>query len=55
MPYYTKRFWKNETEQDPVGFLGMEAFLCPLFLVCWEQTPASMTFPEFHRADSNSC
>ena len=32
----------------------MEAFLCPLFLVCREQTPASMTFPEFQRAGLNS-
>ena len=27
-----------------MGLLGTEAFLCPLFLVCREQTPASMTF-----------
>ena len=45
----------NETEQDPVGLLGTEAFLCPPYLVCREQTPASMTFPELQRADSNSC
>ena len=45
----------SETEQDPLGLLGMEAFLCPPFLVCREQTPASMTFPEFQRAGSNSC
>ena len=25
-----------ETEQDPVGLLGMEALLCPPFLVCRE-------------------
>ena len=42
-----------ETEQDPVGLLVMEAF--PLFLVCRAQTPASVTFPESQRADSNSC
>ena len=45
----------NETEKDPVGLLSMEAFLWPLFLVCREQTPASMTFPEFQQANSNSC
>ena len=28
---------------------------CPWFLVCREQTPASMTFPESQRADLNSC
>ena len=44
-----------ETKQDPMGLLGTKAFLCPLFLVCGEQSPASMTFPEFQRADSNSC
>ena len=43
------------TEQDPVGLLGLEAFLFPPFLVCREQTPASLTFPEFQREDSNSC
>ena len=37
-----------ETEQDPVGLLGMEAFLPLCFL-----TPGPMTFPEFQRADSN--
>ena len=45
----------TETKHDPVGLLGMEAFLCPMFLVCREQAPASMTFPESQRADSNSC
>ena len=38
---------RAETEQDPVGLLGMEAFQCPPFLVWREQSPASMTFPEF--------
>ena len=28
--------WTFETEQDPVGLLGTEAFLIPLFLVCRE-------------------
>ena len=44
----------SETKQDTVELRGMEAFLCPLFLVCKEQTPASMTFPEFQRAGLNS-
>ena len=35
-----------ETEQDPVQLLGTKAFLCNPFLVCWEETPTSMTFPE---------
>ena len=29
-------------------------YVSPVF-VCKEQTPASMTFLEFHRANSNSC
>ena len=37
----------SETDQDPVGLLDTQAFPCPPFLVCREQTPASMTFPEF--------
>ena len=45
---------ENETEQDPMGLLGMEDFLCPPFLICREQTSASMTFPEFQKADLNS-
>ena len=45
----------SETKQDPVVLLGTEAFLCPPFLVCREQTPASMAFPEFQRGDSSSC
>ena len=24
----------NKTKQDPVGILGMDTFLCPLFLDC---------------------
>ena len=40
-----------ETEQDLVGFLGMEAFPCPPFLVCRKQTAASMTFPASQRAN----
>lgn len=51
----TKRFWKNETEEDPKGFLGRVAFLCTLFLVYREETPASMTFSEYQIADLNSC
>ena len=43
----------GETERDPVGLLALTSFLCPPFLVCREQTPASMTFPEFQRADLN--
>lgn len=35
------------TVQAPCRFPGTEAFPCPLFLVCKEQAPASMTFPEF--------
>ena len=46
---------ESETEQDPRGLLGTEAFPCSPFLVCREQTPASMTFPESQRAGSNSC
>ena len=37
-----------ETEEDPLGLLGMEAFLSP-FLV--GKTPATVTFPKFQRAD----
>lgn len=44
-----------ETKQDPMGLLGMEAFLCLPFLVCRKQASASMTFPELQRASSNSC
>ena len=43
------------TIQEPCRLLGMEAFLCPLFLVSKERTPASMTFPEFQREDLDSC
>ena len=39
----------------PYGAPGIEAFLCPLLLVCRGQTPASMIFPEFQRAEWNSC
>ena len=39
-------------EQDLVRLLGVETFPYPLFLVCREQTPASMIFPEFERAES---
>ena len=35
--------------------LSTEAFLGSLFLVCREQTPASMTFPESHREDASRC
>ena len=35
---------KTDTEQDPVGLLGTDVFLCLPFLVCREQTPASKTF-----------
>ena len=38
-----------------MGLLGMEAFLCLPFLVSREQSPASMTVPQFQRADLNSC
>ena len=44
-----------ETKQDPMGLLGMEAFLCPPFLVCRKQSSASMTFPELQKSSSNSC
>lgn len=37
-----------ETEEDPLGLLGLEAFLSP-FLV--GKTPAAVTFPKFQRAD----
>lgn len=47
-------FAASETEQDPMGLLGTEAF-CPLFLVCREEMPASMAFPGFQRTDTNSC
>ena len=39
----------GETERDPVGLLALMSFLCPPFLVCREQTSASVTFPEFQR------
>ena len=52
--YHSEVGHTDETEQDPVGLLGTEAFLCLPFLVCREQIPASMTFPEFWRADFNS-
>ena len=42
----------NWNQDDCVGLLGTEAFLCPSFLVGRKQTPTSMTFPEFQRADS---
>ena len=45
----------SKIEQDPVGIPGIEAFLCLPFLVCKQYTPASMTLPEFWRADSNNC
>ena len=35
------------TEEDPVGFLGTEAFPCPPFLVWREQTSVSLMFLEF--------
>ena len=38
-----------------MGLLDIKAFPCLLFLVCKQQTPASVTFPEFQRADLNSC
>ena len=46
---------KHETKWDPVGLLGMEAFPCPRFLICWGRTSASTIFPEFQRTDLNSC
>ena len=42
----------GETKEDAMGLLDNEAFLCPPFLACREQTPASAPFPEFQRADS---
>ena len=39
----------TETEQDSVGLLGMEDFLCFPFLVSREQTPPFMTFLEFQK------
>ena len=48
--FFNSKYYSTiETEQDPVGLLGMEAFPCPPFLVCREQTPASITFPESKR------
>ena len=38
-----------ETEEDPLGLLGMEAFLSPSLV---GKTPATATFPKFQRADS---
>ena len=35
------------------GSRAWRLFFCALFLV--DKTPASMTFPEFQRADWNSC
>ena len=40
---------QSETQPGPTGLLGMEAFLCPLLLVCRGQPPTSMTFPESKR------
>ena len=37
----TEREEENKTEKDPVGLLGMEAFLCPLFLVYREHISVS--------------
>ena len=42
------RYDATETKQNPVGSWA------PIF-VCREQTPASMTFFEFQRANSSSC
>ena len=39
--------WGTGTEEDPVGFLGTEAFPCPPFLVWREQTSVSLMFLEF--------
>ena len=43
----------SQTEQDPVGLLSTDAFLCPPFPVYREHTPGSVTFPEFQKAGSN--
>ena len=45
----------GETEQDPVGLLGAQAFPCPPFLVFGEWASASTTFPEFRKAGSDGC
>ena len=37
----TEREEENKTEKDAVGLLGMEAFLCPLFLVYREHISVS--------------
>ena len=47
-----KHYRYIETEKDPVGFLGMEAFMS-LFLI--SKTAASRTFPKFQKADLNNC
>ena len=39
-----------ETNWDPVGLLGIQAFLRPPYLAS-----ASMTLPEFQKADSGGC
>ena len=38
-----------------MGFLGTHVFLCPPFPVSGEWASASMIFPEFRKAGSNSC
>ena len=43
-----------ETKQNPVGSWAWKPLSVSVF-VCREQTPASMTFLEFQRANSNSC
>ena len=45
--FYPIGISKSETEQDSVGFLDTEVFLCPSVLVCRKQASASMTFPVY--------
>ena len=45
-----------EMEQDPAGPSGYKSFLGTNFLFVGNRLlSASLTFPEFKRADSNSC
>ena len=48
-----------ETKQDPLGFLGIETFLCALppnfFITRNRLYSGSLAFPEFQQASSNGC
>ena len=60
---FMKFISNTEIEQDPtepflVQILSMSwppPYAPPPFLICRKEASASLTFPEFHRADWNSC